>query len=176
MSEQTGQTTNDNDKTTRLQRKIALIFFILGVLLSTIALWAELLGLEFTPGFGMVQMLQLLLGITCLTVAMFLYLRTLHAADAPRSLQADIGVRLAATGLVFIYVAGFADLIGIGTHVDPEFARPFVGPLQLGGIFLGTVSILVGMYFYHTSRRLRDASSMEFLMNGKSEKKDSTAV
>ncbi|MBK8985510.1 MAG: hypothetical protein IPM39_05415 [Chloroflexi bacterium] len=166
---------NNNDKTIPLQRKIALVFFLLGVLLSAIALGAELLGLEFTPGFGMVQMFQLLLGITCLTVAGFLYLRTLHAADAPRSLQADIGVRLAATGLVFIYVAGFADLIGIGTHVDPEFARPFVGPLQLGGIFLGTVSIVVGMMFYHTSRRLRDTSSLEFLMNGKGDKKDSSA-
>jgi len=164
------QSTSTNGKVIRLQRRIALIFTIVGILLCAVSLGAELLGLEFTPGFGVVQMLQLLLGITCLTVGGFLYLRTLHAANAPRSLQADIGVRLAATGLVFIYVTGFADLIGIGTHVHPDFARPFVGPLQLGGIFVGTVSIALGLYFYHTSRRLRGASSMEFLMNGKTEK------
>ncbi len=166
----TEKASSANDRVAHLQRRIALIFAILGILLCTISLGAELLGLEFTPGFGAVQMLQLLLGITCLTVAGFLYLRTLHSADAPRSLQADIGVRLAATGLVFIYVTGFADLIGIGTHVHPNFARPFVGPLQLGGIFLGTLSIAVGLYLYHTSRRLRGTSSMEFLMNGKADK------
>ncbi|MBK6325419.1 MAG: hypothetical protein IPF56_05670 [Chloroflexi bacterium] len=133
MGTHTEQGSNGNGKAVRLQRRSALAFAVLGILLCTISLGAELLGLEFTPGFGAVQMMQLLFGITCLTVAGFLYLRTLHAANAPRSLQADIGVRLAATGLVFIYVAGFADLIGIGTHVDPKFARPFVGPLQLGG-------------------------------------------
>ena len=176
MSTRMEQAANNNNKVIRLQRRIALIFAVLGLLLCAISLGAELLGLEFTPGFGAVQMLQLLLGITCLTVAGFLYLHTLHASDAPRSLQADIGVRLAGTGLVFIYVTGFADLIGIGTHVHPDFARPFVGPLQLGGIFLGTLSIALGLYFYHTSRRLRGASSMEFLMNGKAEKnsKEST--
>ncbi|MCA9874501.1 MAG: hypothetical protein KC441_12620 [Anaerolineales bacterium] len=172
MSTQTEQSVNGNGKVIHLQRRMALIFAVLGVLLCTISLGAELLGLEFTPGFGAVQMLQLLLGITSLTVGGFLYLRTLHAPDAPRSLQADIGVRLAATGLVFIYVTGFADLIGIGTHVHPDFARPFVGPLQLGGIFLGTLSIALGLYLYHTSRRLRGASSMEFLMNGKADKRN----
>ena len=172
MGTHTEQGSNANSKAVRLQRRSALVFAVLGILLCTISLGAELLGLEFTPGFGAVQMTQLLFGITFLTVAGFLYLRTLHAAKAPRSLQADIGVRLAATGLVFIYVAGFADLIGIGTHVNPKFARPFVGPLQLGGIFLGTLSIVIGLLLYHSSRRLRGTSSMEFLMNGKSDHTD----
>lgn len=153
-----------NGRVRRLQQRIALSFLILGLLLSALSLGAELLGLEFTPGFGIVQMTQLLIGITALTIGGFLYLRTLHPSDAPRSLQADIGVRLAATGLVFIYVAGFADVIGIGTHVEPQFIRPFVGPLQLGGIFLGTISILAGLILYHSSRRMGGASSMEFLL------------
>ncbi|MCA9970782.1 MAG: hypothetical protein KC425_11235, partial [Anaerolineales bacterium] len=88
---------------------------------------------------------------------------------APRSLQADIGVRLAMTGLVFCYVSGLSDLIGIGTHVVAnEFERPFVGPLQLGGIALGLLSIIAGMVLYHTSRGSRDASSLDFLTNGQS--------
>jgi hypothetical protein len=60
-------------------------------------------------------------------------------------------------------------LIGIGTHVQPRFERPFVGSLQLGGLLLGILSILAGMRLYHTSRGTRRASSMEFLVNGKKE-------
>lgn len=162
MQDQTGMTTNGRVK--RLQQRIALVFLILGLLLCSLSLGAEILGLEFTPGFGVIQMTQLVIGITLLTIGGFLYLRTLHPSGAPRSLQADIGVRLAATGLVFIYASGFADVIGIGTHVEPNFVRPFVGPLQLVGIFLGTISILIGLVLYHTSRRMGGSSSMEFLL------------
>jgi hypothetical protein len=74
---------------------------------------------------------------------------------------------LAATGLVFAYIIGLADLIGIGTHVNPRFERPYVGPFQVGGLILAIVMILAGMVFYHTSRGSgRDKSSMEFLVNG----------
>ena len=153
--------------TERLQRILALVFFILGVGLCLMAVSLDYLGLDITPGFGAIQMLQFLLGISCLTLAGFLYLHTLRQPDAPQSLQADIGIRLGATGLVFMYVAGFADLVGIGTHVDPSFSRPFVGPLQLAGLFLGTVSIISGMLLYHSSRRISGGrSSMEFLVNG----------
>ncbi len=109
-------------------------------------------------------MIQLIFGISCLTLATYSYLYGLRPADAPRSLQAEIGLRLTATGVVFIYIVGFSDLIGIGTHITPEFERPFVGPLQLGGIGLGILSIILGFVLYHTSRGTRQASSMDFLV------------
>ena len=164
------------DSAKRVQRILALIFFILGVGLGAVAVSVDYIGLDLTPGFGAVQMLQFLLGISCLTVAGFLYLYTLRQPDAPKSLQADIGIRLAATGLVFMYVAGFADLIGIGTHVDPAFSRPFAGPLQLVGLFMGVLSIIAGMLLYHSSRKVRGTrSSMEFLVNGDGGGNDPTA-
>ncbi len=151
----------------RLQQILVITFSVLGVSLVFLALAAEYLGLDITPGFGAVQMLQFLLGVSCLTLAGFLYLHTLRQPEAPQSLQADIGIRLGATGLVFMYVAGFADLIGIGTHVNPSFARPFSGPLQVAGLFLGAISIITGMLLYHSSRRISGGrSSMEFLVNG----------
>jgi hypothetical protein len=166
MNEQ-ASTEQSSGKATRVQRVLAAVFLVLGIGLCTVAITAEFIGLDLTPGFGAVQMLQFLLGISCLTLAGFLFLYTLRGPNAPRSLQADIGLRLSATGLVFMYVAGFADLIGIGTHVDPQFARPFAGPLQLGGILLGIVSVVAGMLLYHTSRGGgTPRSSMEFLVNG----------
>lgn len=144
---------------------VVLLLFLIGNVLVILSLAAEILGLDLTPGFGIVQMLQLLIGLTLLTLAGFLHMYSLRSPDTPRSLQADIGIRLAATGLVFAFVAGLADLMEIGTHVEPAFERPFVGPLQLGGLIVGIISITLGMILYHTSRGSRQTSSLEFLLN-----------
>lgn len=152
-------------KTDRLARNVTIILVVIGLLFVAFSLGAEFLGLDITPGFGMVQMFQLLLGITALTVAIFMHINALRQ-ETTRSLQADIGVRLAATGLVFAYVTGLSDLIRIGTHVEPQFERPFVGPLQLGGLALAVLVIVVGLALYYTSRGTRQKSSMEFIVNG----------
>lgn len=156
---------------TRIRNGFALFLLIIGAILCLASLAADVVGLDLTPGFGILQMFLLLLGITCLTVAIFLYLYSLRPRDAPRSLQADIGIRLAATGLVLCYVAGLADLIRIGTHIMPNFERPYVGPLQLGGFLLGIITIMMGLALYHSSRgaHWRQSSSVLDLFNGRGE-------
>jgi hypothetical protein len=163
-------------QTAQIRNTLIIVLLLTGVVLSIISLGADFLGLDLTPGFGLVQMLQLLVGLSCLTLGTFLLIHSRRRRGAPRSLQADIGIRLAATGLVFAYVAGMSDVIGIGTHVQPNFERPFVGPLQLGGIGLGILSIVAGMLLYLTSRGARESSSMEFLVNGNSDKRAQTSV
>ena len=159
-----------NSKSAQVRRAITILLAFVGALLVGFSLAAEVFGLDLTPGFGVVQMFQLLIGISCLTLAAFLYLYGLRPKGTPRSLQADIGIRLAATGLVFAFVSGLSDLIGIGTHVDPNFERPYAGPLQIGGLLLGIGAILAGLLLYYTSRGARRSSSLEFLVNnGKKE-------
>lgn len=149
------------DRSKRIRRIATVILFVLGLALVGVALAFEYVpGLDVTPGFGMVQMAQLLLGVSALTLSGFMHINGQLAADAPRSLQADIAVRLALTGLVFCYVAGFADLLRVGTHLQPRFERPFVGLWQLTGIVLGVTSIVVGLALYHTSRALQPFSSL----------------
>ena len=140
---------------------------MIGVFLMIGAIVAELYDLGPTPGFGVLQTLVFLLGVTALTLAIYLHLSALRPPDAPSSLQAEIAVRLSATGLVLCYVSGFADLIRIGTHVLPEFDRPFIGPLQLSGLVLGLIVLVAGMILYYTSRGRRESSSLEFILNGK---------
>ena len=154
-----------SNKVLRIRRAAMLGLLAIGILLVISAAVAELLGP--TPGFGALQTLVFLLGITALTIAIYMYLRSLRPPDMPSSLQADIGMRLSATGLVLAYVSGFADLIRIGTHYGPEFDRPFIGPLQLGGLVLGLVVLVAGMLLYYTSRGKRQFSSLEFILNGK---------
>jgi hypothetical protein len=147
-----------------IQKATRLFLLVIGILLLLFALLADWLGFDVTPGFGILQMVSLLFGISCLTLTLFLWMKANRLANAAKSLQADIGWRLAATGLLFVYVTGLADLIGIGTHVGPDFIRPFFGPLQLAGFALGGVTILIGAFLYHTSRGSRDSSSLEFLL------------
>ena len=148
----------------RFESNLSIILFILGVVICFISLGAEIIGLDLTPGFGMVQMFQLLMGLTFLTLAGFLKVHSMRRPNAPRSLQADIGIRLGLTGLVFAYVCGLSDLIGIGTHIIPEFTRPYVGPLQLGGLIVGVVMVTTGLLLYFTSKGARETSSLESLL------------
>ncbi len=153
-----------NRKLHRLNRIVLILFSLLGVLFILFALFADWVGLDITPGFGVVQMVSLLLGITSLTIVLFLLLKAHRSVGTGKSLQADIGWRLAATGLLFVYVTGLADLIGIGTHTGPDFTRPFLGPLQLSGFVLGVSTILIGAFLYYTSRSTRGDSSLKFLL------------
>ena len=156
-----------NNKPVRVRRAVVAVLAIVGLLLVVGAVATELFGLDLTPGFGVLQTLAFLMGITALTIAAYLLMAAARPPDAPRSLQADIGVRLSLTGLVFSYVTGFADLIRIGTHVQPEFERPFIGPLQLGGLVGGLLLLLSATPLNYTSRGKRLSSSMEFILNGK---------
>lgn len=152
-------------KVLRVRRTVIIFLFISGIILVGGAFAAEFTSLGPTPGFGVLQTLIFLMGITALTIAGFLYLSGRRPPDVPRSLQADIGIRLSATGLVLAYVCGFADLIRIGTHIRPDFPRPFIGPLQWAGLILGLLVIVTGLIFYATARGQRPSSSMEFLLN-----------
>ncbi len=146
-------------------RTITLLLAIPGIILIAIAFFAGVIGLDFTNGFGILQAAELLLGMTLLTAAAFFYLYNLRPHDAPHSLQAGIGQRLALTGLIFAYISGFADLLRIGTHIEVGgFDRPFIGPLQMVGLLGGIVIILIGLYLYHSSRgNHRAASRFDFL-------------
>ncbi len=157
-----------SNRAARIRRAVIAILVVLGALAILVAVTTEFTGVDLTPGFGVLQTLAFLLGLTALTIAAYLFMGARRTADdAPRSLQADIGLRLSLTGLVLCYVCGFADLIRIGTHIQPEFERPFIGPLQAGGLVLGLLVLIAGILLFYTSRGKRESSSMEFLLNGK---------
>jgi ABC-type Na+ efflux pump permease subunit len=159
----------NNSKSRRIRNIVTIVLVVFGFLFVVLSIAADDLGIDLTPGFGIIQMIGFLIGLTFLTLGAFLFLHARRPKDAPRSLQAEISTRLMATGLVLAYVTGMSDLIGIGTHVAPSFERPFVGPIQLGGILIGIGLIVFGLVLYYTSRGQRESSSLGFLVT---EKKD----
>ncbi len=164
---------NGNGAARRIRWITTVVLFFVGVVLVVISLTADSIGLNFTSGFGIIQMTQLLVGISCLTLAGFIHIKSLRDPEVTSSLQADIGVRISATGLVFCYVSGLSDLLQIGTHLTPcsaalleagENCGPFVGPWQLAGIVVGVFGIIVGLLLYYTSRGTRSSSLLEFVI------------
>jgi hypothetical protein len=134
-----------NLSTSRLARfGVATVVF--GFFLFGIGVFPEIIRLSITPGIGLLQILVLLLGVTVMTLGAYIYAYATRHRAQPRRLREDIGLRLMATGLVIAYGAGFADVLGIGSHFGAE--RPLLGLLQASGIALGLLVTIVGILLY----------------------------
>jgi hypothetical protein len=131
--------------TSRLARfGVATVVF--GFFVFVIGVYPGLIRLDLTNGIGVLQIGVFLLGITIMTFGAYIYSYATRHRSQPRNLREDIGLRLMATGLVFAYAAGFADVVGIGSHYGTE--RPLLGLLQASGVALGVLVIVAGIFLY----------------------------
>jgi hypothetical protein len=129
----------------RLARFGAIIVAV-GLAIFVVGLFPGVIGMDLTPGIGLVQIGVFLFGLALMTLGAYIYLyATRHRGQPPR-LRHDIGVRLMATGLVAAFACGFADVLGIGSHYGAE--RPLFGWLQATGVALSIFIILVGIFLY----------------------------
>jgi hypothetical protein len=132
-----------NSPNSRLARLGAVVVgggfavFILG-------LFPGLVGLDFTPGIGLLQIGVFLAGLSLMTLGSYLYLSATRHRARPWRLRNDIGVRLMATGLVMAFASGFADVLGIGSN----YGHPVFGPLKAAGVGLSIFIIIVGTWLY----------------------------
>lgn len=126
--------------------RFAVMVIGLGFALFLVGIFPELLSLDFTTGFGRLQIFAFLIGLLVMTFGAYLYMyATRHRALAPR-LREDVGTRLMATGLVLAWVSGLADLLGIGSNFGAE--TPVVGSFQALGVAFGIVVIVAGIGLY----------------------------
>ena len=126
------------------QAGVGLVVF--GFFVFIFGLFPGLLGLNITPGIGLLQIGVFLVGITLMTLGAYVYMYATRHRAQPRRLREDIGVRLMATGVVIAWATGFADTLGIGSHFGAE--RPLFGGLQAAGVALGVFVIVVGIFVY----------------------------
>jgi hypothetical protein len=118
---------------------LSFVIFVVGV-------FPSFFSLDFTSGFGILQIAALLIGLSFMTLGAYVYMyATRHRAQPPR-LREDIGLRLMATGIVIAWATGMADVIGIGTHFGQQ--RPFFGPVQAWGVAVGVMMIVAGIGLY----------------------------
>jgi len=124
----------------------AVVLVAVGFVVFGLGLFPGLLGLDVTPGIGLLQIAVFLSGLTLMTLGSYIYLYATRHRGRPTRLRQDIGVRLMATGVIIAYATGFADVLGIGSQYGAE--RPLFGPLQVAGVALSMLIIVVGIFLY----------------------------
>jgi hypothetical protein len=114
-------------------------FFIFGIGVDP-----DLIGMNRSPIIGFVQMGVWMTGLTILLLGATATVRVVRNGRS-RSLRADIGLRLIATGYVVALTASFADFLSIGSHQMPQV---YFGEVQVMGLALGVLTSLVGVMLY----------------------------
>jgi hypothetical protein len=124
-----------------LRIRFSLISVGLGMLIFAIGAKPNWFGWERTPIVGFIQIIVFLVGLALICIGGFVGLSALWGKEQ-RSIIADIGLRLVATGYVISVFAGLADVFGMGTQAVPK--TPYFGPWQAGGVLIGQFVIAIG--------------------------------
>ena len=126
----------------RMKAQAGLFSAVFGLALFVLGAAPEWIGLDRSSVVGFVQIAVFLVGLGFITLGGFSSLDTLRKG-APRSIAADIGIRLISTGYVFAVFTGMADVFGFGSEHIPV-AVPYFGILQTVGVLTGQILIGVG--------------------------------
>ncbi|MEJ2599168.1 MAG: hypothetical protein P8Z00_12590 [Anaerolineales bacterium] len=133
--------TNSHNGQSRLRIRLGLSLLILGLLIFVLGTDPALFGLDRSPVTGFVQIAVFLIGLASICVGGYITLSSLWNGSQ-RSIGADIGLRLVATGYVISVASGMADVFGFGSQPFPKI--PYFGPLQAVGVIIGEAVIAFG--------------------------------
>jgi hypothetical protein len=123
------------------RQRLGLGFTILGFLIFILGTLPGLFGLDRSSVIGFVQISVFLVGLGVVCVGGYVLFNGLWNGT-PKTILADIGLRLVSTGFVIAVVAGMADIFGFGVQISPDI--PYYGPLQQTGVLFGEVVIALG--------------------------------
>jgi hypothetical protein len=129
------------DPPSRTRVRFGLVVTVLGFFIFVVGAKPAWFGWDRSPVVGFIQVSVLLVGLGIICVGGYLGLLALWKGQE-RTIAADIGMRLVATGYVVSVFAGMADVFGMGTQTLPDV--PFFGPLQARGIVIGQALVAVG--------------------------------
>jgi hypothetical protein len=121
--------------------RLGLFFTVIGLLIYLLGADPGIFGLDRSPVTGFLQIATFLIGMAVMCLGGYIALNALWNSR-PRTIAADIGLRLVSTGYVISVASGMADLLGFGKHPFPNI--PYFGPLQAMGVIIGEAIIIVG--------------------------------
>ena len=121
--------------------RFGLTVAILGLIIFLVGAEPSLFGLDRSPVIGFVQILVFLAGLGFICLGGYLSLAALWKGG-PKSIIADVGQRLIATGYMIALGSGMADLFGFGSQQYPLLPR--FGEWQAIGVLVGQLVIAAG--------------------------------
>ncbi len=130
-----------------------LITTLVGFLLFLLGAKPELFHADRSPVIGFVQIAFFLVGLAVICIGGYISLASLWEGEQ-KSIVADIGLRLVATGYLIAVASGMADVFGIGTQPWPQ--TPYFGPMQSTGVILGEICIAIGFLMLIPFNRMLD--------------------
>lgn len=135
---------------------MGLFLTLIGFFVFTLGAAPEFYGLDRSPVVGFVQIAVFLLGLGMICLGGYASLSYLWRGHE-RTLAADIGLRLIATGYVVSFVSGMADVFGMGNEPWPEI--PNFGYWQTAGVMIGQIVIAIGFVLLIPPRSYRQKNT-----------------
>lgn len=132
-----------------LRIRFSFIAVLFGLFIFVVGAKPNWFGWDRSPVVGFVQIAVFLIGLAVICIGGYVGLVALWGNE-PRSIVADIGMRLVGTGYVVSVFTGLADVFGMGSHPLPNV--PYFGPWQSGGVLIGQIVVAIGflmMIPYH---------------------------
>ncbi|NWG18633.1 MAG: hypothetical protein HXY41_18590 [Chloroflexi bacterium] len=120
----------------------------LGIVLTLMGLFPGVTGIEPQIGIGILQVTTILVGFLLLIAGALIYVKFTFYVLRQANLAQQIGVRLSLTGLLFAAMAGYADILGFGSHLRESASDIYFGWLQAVGIIGGFAMAAIGVLIY----------------------------
>jgi hypothetical protein len=137
----------------RLRIRVGLSITLVGFLVFLLGAQPAYFGLDRSPVVGFVQISVFLVGLAIICLGGYTSVMPFWR-NKERTIAADIGTRLVATGYVVAVFSGMADVFGFGSQVLPDV--PVFGPWQVAGVEIGELLITVGFLLlipFHNSKK-----------------------
>lgn len=125
----------------RWRIRSGLVLVLVGFLVFLVGIRPAIFYLDRSPVVGFIQISVMLVGLAVMCIGGYISL-TYSWRNGTRTIPADIGSRLVATGYVVAVFSGMADIFGFGTQVRPVI--PYFGPWQAIGVQVGEAIIAIG--------------------------------
>ena len=126
----------------RNRLRFGLSSMVIGLFIFILGAKPQWFNLDASEAIGFIQMGVFSFGLVLIGAGGTLSLDALWKSEA-RSIVADLGLRLAWTGLIVAILSALADMIGVGTRPFPEF-QIFFGYWQARGVIAGELIMIVG--------------------------------
>ena len=131
--------------------RFGFLITLFGLVIFIVGAKPEWLNLDRSPVVGFVQICVFLIGLAAICLGGYISLAALWGREE-KSIAADIGLRLIATGYVISVFTGMADIFGMTVQANPRI--PFFGPWQQAGVEIGMAVVALGMLMLVPFHRL----------------------
>ncbi|MBN1148693.1 MAG: hypothetical protein JXA78_15645 [Anaerolineales bacterium] len=135
---------NDTGSRSEIRRnpiRFGLVITLLGLIIFVLGIDPGMFRMDRSPVVGFVQIAVFLVGLAVICLGGFIVLNALWNGDE-KTIAADIGYRVVATGYVLAVTSGMADVFGFGSQTSPDI--PYFGPWQAAGVMAGELIIALG--------------------------------